>query len=338
MKKLLTKLFTVAMSVLLLFSVTACAEPKKDVSIKYYAEASDLIPALKQGAQTIGILPEPAVSKLTKVVATDYSVKLSVQTLYGGDYPQAVIVAKKSVIESDANFVKAMMNGLATGNEWLKNNIADGVNAINAHLEQGVTASLSAEVIDANTIDRCNIYFESATDAKADINAYISDILAVEESAVKTVSNDFFYDGTGETSLPETNGYTVVAPDGAPALALAQAIATNKGFGVKNDDAMTYKIVSASTIATYVKNPDATRLADFVILPVNAATKLVGDASIYKMLGVVTHGNLYIVSNQEINTVNDLKGKTIGCFQQGNVPDLMLRCVLKKNNITFAQI
>lgn len=56
------------------------------------------------------------------------------------------------------------------------------------------------------------------------------------------------------------------------------------------------------------------------------------------MVGVATHGNLYIVSNQDgISSINDLKNKRIGVFGQGNVPDLTLRYLFDKNEIEYRQ-
>lgn len=38
-----------------------------------------------------------------------FSVAFDVQKLYGGDYPQAVLVVKKSIAESDSAFVKSLI-------------------------------------------------------------------------------------------------------------------------------------------------------------------------------------------------------------------------------------
>ena len=81
-----------------LFSLTACAEKveKDKVTIKYYADASAMLPAMKTGQLKTGLLPEPAATKITTMNG-DISMKIDIQQVYGGDYPQAVLVAKKSV-------------------------------------------------------------------------------------------------------------------------------------------------------------------------------------------------------------------------------------------------
>ena len=47
------------------------------------------------------------------------------------------------------------------------------------------------------------------------------------------------------------------------------------------------------------------------------------------MVAVITHGNFYIISTEEI-IVNDLKGKQIAVPMKGAVPDWTLQMTLKK--------
>ena len=87
---------------------------------------------------------------------------------------------------------------------------------------------------------------------------------------------------------------TVYAPDGAPALALARLMSQEMTFG---KEAVDYNIVDATTIQTYVSGESPQ--ADIAVLPVNAAAKVLGDGSVYQMLGVVTHGNLYALGKAD---------------------------------------
>ncbi len=130
------------------------------------------------------------------------------------------------------------------------------------------------------------------------------------------------------------DGYTVYAPDGAPALALAKVCADdNSGYDVR--------IVKADTITAYVtgENPQA----DFAIIPVNAAVKLLGGGENYKMLGTVTHGNLYLLKKtggEDITADNlsSLTGKTVGIINLANVPGLMFKVILQQYNIEYNQL
>ena len=132
----------------------------------------------------------------------------------------------------------------------------------------------------------------------------------------------------------EEGKYSVYAPDGAPALALAQLCTEEQSEFAIN-------VVKASTITTYVTGEELK--ADFAIVPVNAAVKTLGSGEKYKMLGTVTHGNLFLLkkaSGVEITTENlsTLVGKTVGVINLANVPGLMLKVILQQNNIPFNQL
>lgn len=131
----------------------------------------------------------------------------------------------------------------------------------------------------------------------------------------------------------------VYAPDGAPALSLLCGI---QAEDKKEDSVFDFEVVDASTIQTYVtgKNPEA----DFCILPVNLAAKLLGTGETYQMLGTVTHGNLYFLTCGDGETIvpNNLKdaltGKKVGVVQLPNVPGLTLKAVLHKYGAEYTTL
>lgn len=140
--------------------------------------------------------------------------------------------------------------------------------------------------------------------------------------------------GITACSKAEVGKYKVYAPDGAPALALAKLCTDEQSEFAIN-------VVKASTITTYVTGEELK--ADFAIVPVNAAVKTLGSGEKYKMLGTVTHGNLFLLkkaSGVEITTENlsSLVGKTVGVINLANVPGLMLKVILQQNNIPFNQL
>ena len=120
--------------------------------------------------------------------------------------------------------------------------------------------------------------------------------------------------GGGENGGGTAKTYTVYAPDGAPA-------------------------VASSTITARVTGEDPE--ADFCILPVNAAAKLLGTGETYQMLGTVTNGNMYLLTTGDAPAIEDaddlshLVGKTVGVVQLTNVPGLTFRCVLEANDIDY---
>ena len=140
------------------------------------------------------------------------------------------------------------------------------------------------------------------------------------------VSDDFFNGNVGAS----TNSYTkltVAVPDGAPAIAIAKFINENSKLGT--GIAVEYKVVESDKIGPQM----AQGKADIIIMPVNAASKLY-KAYDYKMVSVITHGNLYLLSTEKI-TKDNLGGKKIGVFGLGLVPDVTLKSVLKKHGYTF---
>lgn len=125
--------------------------------------------------------------------------------------------------------------------------------------------------------------------------------------------------------------YTVYAPDGAPALALANAVN-------EDDDRYDFRIVASNAITAQVQGEEPA--ADFCILPVNVAAKLLGKGETYQMLGTVTNGNMYLLTtggNPEITTDNlsSLVGKAVGVVQLNNVPGLTFQAVLSRNDIDY---
>ena len=137
---------------------------------------------------------------------------------------------------------------------------------------------------------------------------------------------------SGETNTGGTTTVEVYAPDGAPALALAQLMSEEMQFG----EDVNYNVVAADTIQTYVTGTNPR--ADICILPVNLAAKLLGTGESYQMLGTVTHGNIYILSTTETelteeNAATLLAGTKIGCLQRDNFVGYVLRAVLNKYNV-----
>lgn len=128
---------------------------------------------------------------------------------------------------------------------------------------------------------------------------------------------------------------SVYAPDGAPALSIARLIAENTDLG----EEMSYHIVGSDEISSCVTYQDNSKNADLCILPVNAASKLLGAGSKYKMLGTVTHGNLFIVANSEKeeitaeNIASVLSGKKVGVVNLPAFPGAVFKLLLSKHEV-----
>lgn len=127
------------------------------------------------------------------------------------------------------------------------------------------------------------------------------------------------------------NEYTLVAPDGAPALALANVASTidtqDKSYTLKKS------VVSAGVISNEALK------SDLAIVPANLAATIYNGGNDIRLLAVVTNGNLFVVSNMEteVKDLSELKGNLVYSIGQGSVPDMIFQSLLKKANIPYAQ-
>ncbi len=131
--------------------------------------------------------------------------------------------------------------------------------------------------------------------------------------------------------------YTMVAPDGAPALAISQLMAENYQF----NNNFAYKVVSANDIKNHVVGNVNTH-ADFALLPINLASLLLSEGDEYKMIAVVTHGNLFFLSKNDSqitadNAKDTLKGKSIAVVNLSAVPGLTTKALLKKVGLEYTE-
>lgn len=140
------------------------------------------------------VIPEPLASVKTK---TGFYRAGSLQNLYGGEagYPQAAIVAKRSLIEKNSAFIEEFISNISTAATWLERaEIATILQAVNSHLQQGLAPSFSEQNLSREAISGCNVYFAAAKEQKSEINGFISALQSVDSNAVKTLSDTFFYE------------------------------------------------------------------------------------------------------------------------------------------------
>lgn len=266
--------------------------------------------------------------------AACFDIAGSLQELYGTNgYPQAVLVAKNSVIEGDPAAVAAMISYMDGADDYLATvDPAAVVSGLSGCYAEGLTPSLNAKNLTKEVIKNCSVKFTAAKEAKETVDAFLAKLIAVDETFTSAADAAFYYEGGAEAGTI-AGKYEVYAPDGAPALALSYAVSETEG------EAFTYHVVAANTIAAQVTGE--TPKADFCVLPVNAAAKLLGKGTSYKMLGVVTNGNMYFIrSHNDLGNVKKgdlakLKGLRIGVVQLNNVPGLTLQAVLKEAGVDY---
>ena len=137
---------------------------------------------------------EPLVTAKT-TAAPALKIVGDIQALYGENgFPQAVMLAKNSVIEQNSEFIADFISAVEENAEWIASDDADMtaiVNAINANYG-GATSSLNANNLNSTVISRCAIEFVSATECRQEITGFIDKLEAVTGTTL-TIADKFFY-------------------------------------------------------------------------------------------------------------------------------------------------
>ena len=137
---------------------------------------------------------EPLVTAKT-TAAPALKIVGDIQALYGENgFPQAVMLAKNSVIEQNSEFIADFISAVEANAEWIASDDVDMtaiVNAINANYG-GATSSLNANNLNSTVISRCAIEFVSATECRQEITGFIDKLEAVTGTTL-TVADKFFY-------------------------------------------------------------------------------------------------------------------------------------------------
>ncbi|MBO5713914.1 MAG: hypothetical protein J6R83_00620 [Clostridia bacterium] len=169
------------------------------VTLRYFSQASDMIPLLKQGVLSVGLLPEPAATNLVKVANNKTWNRIDLQELYDTEsksYPQAVLMVKESIITHFPDLITELANKFSENVTWVKENTTLAVEAVNSKLATGVTPSLVATNITSEVVDNCKIYWESSADAKQSAIDYINAVIQVgtgmQVPPAKALEDDFF--------------------------------------------------------------------------------------------------------------------------------------------------
>lgn len=319
-----------------IFALSGCAPQKSPSGVSLMGvQPADV--GLVSGCDYF-VAAEPAAT--TRANATGLNFVGNLQELYGSDngYPQAVIVAKNEIITQNPYFLEQFMTELEVNEEWLATAPAQTViDAVASHLPEGTTPTFNAKNLTSQVISNCGIHFVDALADKNRVTNFLEEMAEVDPTSVGEVSETFFCQGL-DAYVSDPGEVSIYAPDGAPALALAKLMAEENQFG---QISVEYNIVPADTIGARVTGEDPA--ADICILPLNAASRLLGSGQTYKMLGTVTNGNLYILSKDGASVTSEnireeLNGKTIGVIQLNNVPGLTLKIILEKYDIDYEVI
>ena len=122
-------------------------------------------------------------------------------------------------------------------------------------------------------------------------------------------------------SAAAADGYMIIAPNGAPAIAVA-------GVWAENPDAVI--TINADTIAEAFGSGEA----DFIIAPINAGAKLYkAGKSSYRLAAVVTWGNLVFASRTDDFTEEKISGRKLVLFGENTINASIALYVLAQKGI-----
>lgn len=153
--------------------------------------AQDITPA---GTCDYYVIPEPAAT--VKVDKAGFTLCGSIQELYSdeGMYPQAVMVVKNDLLNNYSDLVKYLEGVLESNTQWLATaSVTDITEAIQAHLTEGMTPSLSATTLTADAIAGCNIKYVSVVDNHDYFNDFVAKLLVVNPASTAEMTDNFFY-------------------------------------------------------------------------------------------------------------------------------------------------
>ncbi len=124
----------------------------------------------------------------------------------------------------------------------------------------------------------------------------------------------------------------VMLVDGAPLLSMANMM-SDEFEGIDGYDISFTMTNDSDALVAALLNKEP----DFAIAPVNVAAMMNNNGSGYRLAAVTIWGIMHIVSDQDVTSLEDLKGETIVAFGKSGTPGITLRTVLKKNNIDFVE-
>ncbi len=153
------------------------------VMLKYFSDASEIIPQVLQGKADFALVGEPAatqlMSKLLEQGKTAYNLfdlqqlwKETVKSQRDG-YPQASLIVKKSLYT--AALQRWLDTSLRENEAFLRENVGRVKDIL-----QSVGSSLTIRFTD-EIITRCNLAYVPAADAKEDIETYLDKFKGMEQ-------------------------------------------------------------------------------------------------------------------------------------------------------------
>lgn len=117
----------------------------------------------------------------------------------------------------------------------------------------------------------------------------------------------------------------VLAPEGTPSLALANFY---------HDRASSYSTFDIRSGSDPLVAAFANESYDIIVAPTNLGAKFYQQNQKYVLYQTIVWGNLYLVSGEELHSLEDLSGKEITLFGKNSTPDIILRSLIRQHRLT----
>ena len=139
--------------------------------------------------------------------------------------------------------------------------------------------------------------------------------------------NDIAVDPSPEENL-EAQTIKICFPGGGPALSIAKLVIEDPIFDENIDIEYEFLNTPDLLVSKILKEE-----ADIAIVPSNLAAQAYNKGLPYRLAGTSTWGTLHLISTDDIESLDDLKGREIYSFGKDLTPDLVARYILIQNGI-----
>lgn len=173
------------------------------VTLEFVQDAATVIPMLLTNMIDYAILGEPVVTQVLQTAKNDANadndnlkVVLNIQdewkTATGQtsdfNYPQVSVIAKQALIDTNPELITKILKELNEVSAWILENTESAKTAISNN-------GGNLPILNAESIERSNIGFLSAQDAKISVTKYLEVIMTFSPASIggKLPDNNFYY-------------------------------------------------------------------------------------------------------------------------------------------------
>ena len=162
------------------------------VALYYADDATGILPLLKTGKLDYALVGEPAATNSGAHIAIDMQEQW--RAAFGKGYPQACLVAKKSLVQNNKKYVDGFLAALSASDGWAARNPDKALAAVKNHFDGTSTLKVLTETI----VENCNILTVPAMQKKDDCDAFFGALTQMKTGngtavLAKVPDADFYY-------------------------------------------------------------------------------------------------------------------------------------------------